>query len=1179
LVQNNKNVSICNNTNAFTFYDSSTIIGSGSLSSRWFVSDGSYSTANPLVKSFTSPGKFWVRLVSRSVNGCESSDSTQIEIYPEPTAKFYMKDTAQCLVGNNFEFYDSTSINVNGGTLNYLWNFGDGTTSTLDNPIKTYKAAGVYTVSLRVTSSYGCSDTQVSFVRVYDMPKANFTVNNWNQCLATNKFDFVNLSTIATGNGSLTYYWDFGIPGTSTQMSPSVKFTGSGMQPVALRATSSFGCSDDSLNYVYVLQNPDTGIIQMVNAIPCHGMSGKLSIQGTGGASPYEYSWNGNSYSSRNTFDTAVAGYYKVVIKDKNGCTSYGEYNFAEPLPLWDSIVKGADAKCYRSSDGMADVYQTTGGTSPYFYRWYKGAKTYFGKTLTNVQAGKYYLVLTENNGCLKNDSVTIFEPSKLVPTVFVTKQIKCFDSLATVVATAKGGSATLSKVDKYDFYWDYKAVASSSVKTDLRAGTHNVMVVDSNGCKEVAFFNLSEPTKMLVTIDSSKDVRCYGNSNGQIFSTVTGGTPGYKYSWIDSIGNIVSDKRVLSGVAKGKYKLAIKDSRGCPDTLAEDAEIFTPMPLNIITIDNQIIDCYGAKTGKIAVSAKGGNGEYKYQWFTKPANVLDSVIYDVKAGGYYVRVTDKFGCIKDSLMFATERAKNKIALISDSISLCEFDSLKLNAGLKDSIAFQWKYRNVTGVWDSFGWNDNGYLAFDSFPRNRAGYYQINAVDRYGCEDSARIHVRVNLNPIVTITSDPKIGCIGSTAILTGLGADTYKWFKPRTLPTFGYDTLGYNFVLQLSNIQKKDTGTYYVLGTTKEGCSGVGSYVLNVGLDSIQVMPDTSVCEGGVLILRAKGGVQYQWTGPNGNVVNSPSYIINPADLTDNGIYTVKISDKWTCTGNYTTRVKIQPKPKVALTDVKAGNYCEGESLQLIANTDANLIDWSGPNGLNLKQTTQIIVNVGQLDRVKQGTYKVIGYSTYGCIDSSSSLINVRSKPTAAFDFQKRCLFLIQNEAFDIFSNSSGASKYEYLFDNVPIAYKARHTYTIADTGIHSIKLKVTNDYGCTDEIEKMIDVKQPDYLELPNAFTPNNDMINNVFYPVHTSAITHYRMQIYNRWGEKVFDDKDKPWNGKDQYGNYYNEGVYVVILEYASFCSENPNEISNPARFDGKKGPIMKDVTLLR
>ena len=55
----------------------------------------------------------------------------------------------------------------------------------------------------------------------------------------------------------------------------------------------------------------------------------------------------------------------------------------------------------------------------PYFYRWYKGVKTYFGKTLTNVQAGKYYLLLTDNNGCLKNDSVTIFEPAKLVPTVF----------------------------------------------------------------------------------------------------------------------------------------------------------------------------------------------------------------------------------------------------------------------------------------------------------------------------------------------------------------------------------------------------------------------------------------------------------------------------------------------------------------------------------------------------------------------------------------------------------------------------------------------------------------------------------------------------------------------------------------------------------------------------------------
>ncbi len=437
----------------------------------------------------------------------------------------------------------------------------------------------------------------------------------------------------------------------------------------------------------------------------------------------------------------------------------------------------------------------------------------------------------------------------------------------------------------------------------------------------------------------------------------------------------------------------------------------------------------------------------------------------------------------------------------------------------------------------------------------------------------------MNINPIVTITSDPKIGCIGGTAVLTGFGADTYKWYKPRLVPTFGYDVLGYNYILQLNNIQKKDTGTYYVLGTTAEGCSGVGSYVLNVGLDSISVMPDTSVCEGGVLVLRAKGGVDYTWTGPNGNIVNSPSYIISPADLSDNGIYTVRISDKWNCAGNLQTFVKIQPKPNVTLTDLKSGSYCEGESLQLIANTDANLVDWTGPNGLNIPKTTQIVVNVGQLDRVKQGYYKVVGTSTFGCMDSSSLLVNVHSKPTAAFDFQKRCLFLIQNEAFDIFSNSSGATQYQYYFDNAPISNLARHRYSVADTGMHSIRLVVTNDFGCKDEIEKMVEVKQPDYIELPNAFTPNNDMINNFYYPVCTDAITHYKMRIYNRWGEKVFEGKDQPWNGKDPYGNYYNQGVYVVILEYASFCSENPEELTSPMRFDGKQGAIMKDVTLLR
>jgi len=199
--------------------------------------------------------------------------------------------------------------------------------------------------------------------------------------------------------------------------------------------------------------------------------------------------------------------------------------------------------------------------------------------------------------------------------------------------------------------------------------------------------------------------------------------------------------------------------------------------------------------------------------------------------------------------------------------------------------------------------------------------------------------------------------------------------------------------------------------------------------------------------------------------------------------------------------------------------------------------------------------------------------------MDSSSLLIKVHSKPTADFDFQKRCLFLIQNEAFDIFSNSSGATNYQYYFDNAPISNAERHRYTIADTGLHSLKLIVSNNYGCTDEMEKMVEVKQADYIELPNAFTPNNDMINNLYYPVCTDAITHYKMRIYNRWGEKVFEGQDTPWNGKDEFGDYHQHGVYVVIVEYASFCSENPDELSSPMRYDGKQGAIMKDVTLLR
>ena len=130
------------------------------------------------------------------------------------------------------------------------------------------------------------------------------------------------------------------------------------------------------------------------------------------------------------------------------------------------------------------------------------------------------------------------------------------------------------------------------------------------------------------------------------------------------------------------------------------------------------------------------------------------------------------------------ERPHNPVQIPSDSVQICEFDTLKLDAFMVEGVNYRWTF----GTTD-FGWSEDSTLKIANLDRTKEGYYKITAQDRYGCEDDALVHVKVNINPIVSIVSDPKIGCIGSNVDLIASGTDNYVWFRPRFNP-FGFDTL-----------------------------------------------------------------------------------------------------------------------------------------------------------------------------------------------------------------------------------------------------------------------------------------------------------------------------------------------------------------------------------------------------
>ncbi|MBK7856777.1 MAG: PKD domain-containing protein [Bacteroidetes bacterium] len=156
------------------FNDSSSVANSSISNWNWNFGNGQTSNSqNPSV-SYVTAGSYPVTLAVTSVQGCIDSTTLMINVYPLPVADFTAGDI--CL-GGGIAFFNQSSVN-GGGTFNLNWSFGDGDSSSLENPTHTYLNSGTYAVNLTVTTNSGCTDVTSQQVTVNAPPVARFTANN-----------------------------------------------------------------------------------------------------------------------------------------------------------------------------------------------------------------------------------------------------------------------------------------------------------------------------------------------------------------------------------------------------------------------------------------------------------------------------------------------------------------------------------------------------------------------------------------------------------------------------------------------------------------------------------------------------------------------------------------------------------------------------------------------------------------------------------------------------------------------------------------------------------------------------------------------------------------------------------------------------------------------------------------
>lgn len=225
---------VCANQPPTQFVNNST----GALFYTWNFGDGNTSSAISPSHPYAVAGSYQVTLIG-STNSCSDTAVADLIVYPVPTSDFILPVSYSCGVPANI-----SCTNICQGATGYLWNFGDGSTSTLTQPDITYSSAGAYVITLSAYNEYGCMDTFSSSVNIYPIPVINsVTVSPEQGCQPlTVQFS----ANVINAN---IYDWNFGQGSTASTATPYTEFTypDTGTYSVQLIVYSYMTCGDTVL--------------------------------------------------------------------------------------------------------------------------------------------------------------------------------------------------------------------------------------------------------------------------------------------------------------------------------------------------------------------------------------------------------------------------------------------------------------------------------------------------------------------------------------------------------------------------------------------------------------------------------------------------------------------------------------------------------------------------------------------------------------------------------------------------------------------------------------------------------------------------------------------------------------------------------------------------------------------
>jgi len=906
----------------------------------WNFGDGQTSTVQNPTHTYSQTGNYNVSLTITTADGCQASTVHQYAMSFTSLGATPSATTTDSILPMDVQFYANTV-----GATSWLWSFGDGDTSTLENPVHTYTTNGPFTITLTIsndscttTYSYPPTDFGAGGTMFDETTDSTTYTMNYDGC-APLSINFHNpLINVASS------YWDFGDGNTSTQLNPSHTYTMPGIYDVMLISVDIYGIPDTIYTSHAVKVAGSNASFSLQTVSTCAGVN-IIAIPQNQNAATYLWDFGDQTTSTAisptHTFTNSNNYIISLQLTDSIGCTSvystsFYSYTGSQPVMVNKSRACANEVLSFSLPNSNYTSYQWNFGDST----------SATGSTVSHSYSEEgFYPVsveVTDINGCHQTfNAAAPIEINKPVadfsmgaPTSncnWVHYDFTNLSSGSTYYLWDLGNGATSTQTNCSNYYYYNNQIAPVNYAVTLTAY--------KNGCSSTKTINNA------VHIPNFYADFSYSRTNGCLPVTVTVADSSnevfkWKWYWGDGDSSTVRNAvHTFHTIPTGKIILVAEDVNGCVKQIEKDNLIFPEAVA-------QISDTSGCNPLPVSFTSQCINAsQWQWNFGDGTTDTASAVTHTYTQTGNFTPLliaTDSFGCSDTSAL----------TMVQITEPVCNFN-YSITSGCAPVTA---QFNNLSQNAASYLWNfGDGSTSSQQHPTHiytTGGHYQVSLTitDSAGCTATHILNDSIIVpGPRAWFSGNISSGCAPLTVSFTDSSQQAASYF-------WSFSD-GDSSTLQSPVHTFANAGTYQVslVITDNNGCQSVFTQADSIKVYAAPLLhftaSDTVLCSSQTVsfLNTTTGATQYQWYFGDGTVSNkcSPTHKYQNA-----GIYSVTmIASNAACadsvTKNNLVRVVAQP---TADFSINPSTGCAPLSVSF-TNNCSNLqnatYQWYSDNGL----------------------------------------------------------------------------------------------------------------------------------------------------------------------------------------------------------------------------------------